>query len=234
MASPITPYPQPRSRIRPAAGGSVSRNSTDVPMSSRPLRENARATDEVEVVTPDRRPHLRALERHGWVGGEVVVLVHASASADSRRATSARHGPPARRPAGRRPLRGSARGHGVRRPTESRCSRGQDLVRPLRRAPALAHGDQAADQRPHHRVAERVRLAPGRRRHRPRRGTRRARAGSGSWWHPARCLQNDAKSWSPTRCAAAAFIASRSSGRGQARTCFRCNGSMTSAESAIR
>ena len=36
MASPITPYPQPRSSTRPLAGGSVSRNSTAVPMSSRP------------------------------------------------------------------------------------------------------------------------------------------------------------------------------------------------------
>ena len=36
QASPMTPYPQPRSRIRPPAGGSVSRKSTDVPMSSRP------------------------------------------------------------------------------------------------------------------------------------------------------------------------------------------------------
>ena len=36
MASPITPYPQPRSRTRPPAGAEVSRNSTAVPTSTRP------------------------------------------------------------------------------------------------------------------------------------------------------------------------------------------------------
>ena len=51
-ASPITPYPQPRSSTRPAAGGAVSRNSTAVPMSSRP-----RAKTPEPLTSDSRWPH---------------------------------------------------------------------------------------------------------------------------------------------------------------------------------
>ena len=75
-ASPITPYPQPRSSTRPLAGGSVSRNSTAVPMSSRP-----RAKTPEPLVSESRLPqtvgdHRLAGERDGRVSGEVVVLAH--------------------------------------------------------------------------------------------------------------------------------------------------------------
>ena len=71
-AAPITPYPQPRSRIRPAAGGSVSRNRTAVPRSRRPRRRRPPA-DERRARDPRPRTERLALERHRRVGGEVVL-----------------------------------------------------------------------------------------------------------------------------------------------------------------
>ena len=49
---PIRPYPQPRSRISPFPGGSVSRNSTDVPMSPPPLGEDPGPGGQLEVQPP--------------------------------------------------------------------------------------------------------------------------------------------------------------------------------------
>lgn len=51
MASPMTPYPQPRSRIRPPAGGSASRNSTAVPMSTLPLAKTPEPLVRCSVVS---------------------------------------------------------------------------------------------------------------------------------------------------------------------------------------
>ena len=97
--------------------------------------------------------------------------------------------------------------------------------RPTRPAAGPRHGDQAADQR----------RAPCCGRRRPRRRCRRRAPVSSRAQDscssvrivvaPSRCLQNDAKSWRPTSSAEAAFMASRSSGRGQASTCARVSGS---------
>ena len=51
---------------------------------------------------------------------------------------------------------------------------------------------------------------------------------------PSRFLQNDAKSWRPSRSVDAALIASTSRGRGQASTWLRVSGSTAAGSSAIR
>ena len=51
---------------------------------------------------------------------------------------------------------------------------------------------------------------------------------------PSRCLQNDAKSCSPTSRSDASFMAARSSGRGQTSTWLRASGSTEPGWSAIR
>ena len=63
MASPITPYPQPRSSTRPGGGGSVSRKSTDVPMSSRPC---AKTPD--PLVSASSSPHTSDRTAVRWIG----------------------------------------------------------------------------------------------------------------------------------------------------------------------
>ena len=72
-ASPMTPYPQPRSRNWPCTGGSVSRNSTAVAWSRCP-RLNTPEPCEVSVAAPQLGGRTRLpLEGHAGVGGEVVA-----------------------------------------------------------------------------------------------------------------------------------------------------------------
>ena len=69
MASPITPYPQPRSRKRPATGGSTSRNSTAVAWSRCP-----RLNTPAPLVSSSSCPHTDAVNvsrSNGTVGSAV-------------------------------------------------------------------------------------------------------------------------------------------------------------------
>ena len=105
-ASPITPYPQPRSSSVPPvrSGGSISRNSTAVPMSSRPRANTPDAETRRELVAPHSpRPGHEGTRR--GVGGEVVLAAHASHASASRRWP----GPPAPPEAGSAPPPASAR-----------------------------------------------------------------------------------------------------------------------------
>src|SRR6202007_1097778 len=63
MASPITPYPHPRPGTRSPVGGVVSRNGTEVQMSTRPW-----AKTPLPDTSDSDRPHTEALTGSRWNG----------------------------------------------------------------------------------------------------------------------------------------------------------------------